>query len=328
MVQKVISFDIGIKNLSYCLFDYNTETDQIQIIQWDILNLTPPQEPGDKPHHKTTCGQCCKKSLYVSPNEDQTFCEKHAKLSPFFLPVLKLSSKTREELQQVVLAKGQAIEQPDKKGALIEHIKNNLLKKRKPAPKTAEVSLIDIGRQLNTLLSERVPLQDIQFCLVENQIGNLANRMKTIQGMVTEFFIIKTPEAHIEYISSHNKLKVLETSLPQNPVAPIPLLQQVVLPTLRLLPPPPASRPSAKQPEVKKGRSISIKNMELVQNEIHETEPVKKTSNYANNKKQSVDLVKRICPPSHSDFFLSHKKKDDLADCFLQGVWFVKVKNK
>ena len=28
----------------------------------------------------------------------------------------------------------------------------------------------------------------------------------------------------------------------------------------------------------------------------------------------------------YKDFFLSHQKKDDLADCFLQGDWFIKNK--
>ena len=29
---------------------------------------------------------------------------------------------------------------------------------------------------------------------------------------------------------------------------------------------------------------------------------------------------------SFLNFFLDHKKKDDLSDCFLQGKWFIKEK--
>ena len=316
-MQKIISFDIGIKNMAYCFFSYEPTTEQIQIIKWDILNLMPQQKAGTATQ-KTTCCQCCKKSLYVSQNEEQTFCEKHAKLSPFFLPVLNLSSKTKEELQQVVLAKGYTIEQPDKKGALIEHIKNNLLKKRKKILKTGEVSLIDIGRRLNDVLTSGViPLEDLNFVIIENQISKISVRMKALQGMLTQFFIIKIPEAHIEYISSHNKLKVLETTIQQTPVAPPQIEQQGV--SIE------HSKEQSVENKVKKSKKGSIPDNEITP----VVEPVeKKTSHYAENKKQGVDLVKRICPQSHLEFFLSHKKKDDLADCFLQGVWFVKVKNK
>jgi hypothetical protein len=28
------------------------------------------------------------------------------------------------------------------------------------------------------------------------------------------------------------------------------------------------------------------------------------------------------------DFFKKHKKKDDLSDAFLQGIWYIRIKNK
>lgn len=301
MSKTVISFDIGIKHLSYCLFSYESSPEHLRIIQWDILNLMPEQQGGSQ---KTTCCQCCKKSLYVSPKENQTFCEKHAKLSPFFIPVLKIQTKTREELLQLLGEKTgnkQTGLEISTKTALLEHIKSHMLKKRKPTQKTQDVSLIDIGRKLTTLLSERIPLDKLDYCLIENQIGNLANRMKTIQGMITEYFIIKSPETHIEYISSHNKGNL---RLPVSPSFSVQPIQEVY-----------AVLPKQNIPE-NTTTTIEPNNVD------------KKKTNYTENKKQSVELVKRICPSTHLDFFLSHKKKDDLADCFLQGIWFVKVKNK
>ena len=46
----------------------------------------------------------------------------------------------------------------------------------------------------------------IDIVLIENQIGPLAIRMKTIQGMITQYFIQKNI-SQIEYWSSSNKLK-------------------------------------------------------------------------------------------------------------------------
>jgi len=39
MLQKYISFDIGIRNLAYCIIQYNTETKKCSIENWDIINL-------------------------------------------------------------------------------------------------------------------------------------------------------------------------------------------------------------------------------------------------------------------------------------------------
>lgn len=36
---KIISWDIGIKNLSYCLSEYNIKDNKLNIIQWNIINI-------------------------------------------------------------------------------------------------------------------------------------------------------------------------------------------------------------------------------------------------------------------------------------------------
>lgn len=49
------------------------------------------------------------------------------------------------------------------------------------------------------------------------------------------------------------------------------------------------------------------------------------TITYKNRKALSVNVTKRILSdvPEHLLFFQKHSKKDDLADCFLQGCWYI-----
>ena len=50
-------------------------------------------------------------------------------------------------------------------------------------------------------------LSSIDTVIIENQIGPLANKMKTIQGMLSQYFIMKNNYINIDFISSFNKLK-------------------------------------------------------------------------------------------------------------------------
>ena len=42
--MKILSWDVGIYNLSYCILEKNQETNEIQIIDWDIVNLVDNDE--------------------------------------------------------------------------------------------------------------------------------------------------------------------------------------------------------------------------------------------------------------------------------------------
>ena len=68
--MKILSFDIGLKNLSYCLFDSDTN----EILDWDLINLCSDVQfycDGVLKNKKT----CNKKAKYYS--EDEYFCNRH-----------------------------------------------------------------------------------------------------------------------------------------------------------------------------------------------------------------------------------------------------------
>ena len=37
--MKIVAFDIGIKNLSYCFLERNDDLEDYNILDWDIINL-------------------------------------------------------------------------------------------------------------------------------------------------------------------------------------------------------------------------------------------------------------------------------------------------
>jgi hypothetical protein len=62
------------------------------------------------------------------------------------------------------------------------------------------------------VLSELFDNYELDYIIIENQISTIATRMKSIQCMLSQFFIIKHPYSQIEFISSTNKLKFNEGS--------------------------------------------------------------------------------------------------------------------
>ena len=127
------------------------------------------------------------------------------------------------------------------------------------------IDLISIGISIRDLFNLHLPIGEIDKIIIENQISPIANRMKSIQGMIAQYFIMNN-KTDIHFISSANKLKYF-------------------------------------------------------------LEGGQKTE-YGERKKLSVDITKAILSQkdvysTNLSLFNNHKKKDDLADSFLQGLWFL-----
>ena len=102
---KVLSIDVGIKNLSFCLFVKNPGYDYYDIEKWNTIDLTEQEvvlcQELDK--NKNVCNKEAKFTKH-----EKCFCLKHSKKSSFILPDpelkrTKLKNYNITELKEFVL---------------------------------------------------------------------------------------------------------------------------------------------------------------------------------------------------------------------------------
>ena len=267
--MNILSIDVGMKNLAICLFSI-TANIEYKIKLWDVLNLCEEQN--------FICGEKNKKGLLCNKNakflkNDKFYCKIHAKNKNYKIPPQELNPIKFKKLkvkEVKALAEKYEIEfeKKIKKADLVLKITNyvdthylDYISKKK----TKDMNLVQYGRNLKKKFNEIFKDIQIDGVIVENQIGPLAMRMKTLQGMIMQHFIEKN----------------------------IPLVEEV---------------------------SASNKLKEFIGN--------KKTT-YSERKKLSINFTREIISKDNLlspwlEIFNKHKKKDDLADSFLQGRWYLK----
>jgi len=270
MSRNVVSFDVGIKNLSFFILELINN--ELTINKWEVVDLC---------NEKIRCietvdnKQCIKLAKYHKDN--QYYCQTHCKKKQYHVPPDHLREKSLQKMKLEELIKMTNelhinIEKPYTKNKVLEKIYEYMSHKYfEPIVtiKANDFNLVDLGINLRDKLDILLDFNsnkenDIDLVLIENQISPIANRMKTVQGMIAQYLIMRGVQ-NIIFYSATNKLKTFIGT--------------------------------------------------------------DKTS-YSERKQLSISyttqiLTKTTLLNSWQQLFIVHKKKDDLADSFLQGLSYL-----
>jgi len=281
--MNILSFDVGIKNLAYCLVNVtDANSKQFNILDWGVINLMSSGPQTDF----QPCALCKKKATLQTVSNDRHYCAIHAKKDTHFKPIdnkfkefsviHSLDKIPVKRLNDFISHNSIIIPGTKKllKCELLEIVKKFISdwcfvkygsgEKKK---KANDFDLVRLGIALRDKFDATFSPEirsTIDKIVIENQIGPLAIRMKSLQGMITQYFIMNGLE-DISNISASNKLKMFKQD--------------------------------SEDDEHTKYKERKDKSVEIVAKLVENT-------------------------PKWGDVFKNTTKKDDLADSLLQALWY------
>lgn len=203
--RRIVSIDVGIVNLGICLLEVSRDHPP-QVIKWESIDLL-----GRK--HACANENCKHQARFVTPSR-LYLCKRCANRRQE--PIVEADWLALDRAQcpkrcmiplacRVGILGADALSAVELRKALICHRNERMIM---PVLKASakNVELVDVGKALQSALDARPVFHEADAVVIENQISPLASRMKTIQGMIAQYFI-RTGIAAIEFISAANKLK-------------------------------------------------------------------------------------------------------------------------
>uniref|UniRef100_A0A6C0EYB4 Mitochondrial resolvase Ydc2 catalytic domain-containing protein n=1 Tax=viral metagenome TaxID=1070528 RepID=A0A6C0EYB4_9ZZZZ len=348
-MKNILSFDVGMKNLAYCLFQVSDDannTSDYKVLQWEVINLCTPIVKKCNNGGLNNCGENAKycKTIKIAHNEggeygqedadeneieyieSEYYCNKHAKKCKFKIPpseldITKVKKRKMVDIQGIIdkynikpiydishepltplvynipnvsitqinptIQKRQKNTKEQMLDMIQHELEANYLENIENI-RADQIDLLTLGKNMMTELDKFINhytntntnidsgdigimgglgKYKIDIVIIENQISTIASRMKTLQGMIAQYFIMRGTPC-IEFISAANKLKMFMT---------------------------------------------------------------KKKTTYTERKIESVEVTKELLEklPQFEKYrgcLEKNKKKDDLADCFLQGIYYLTLK--
>lgn len=280
MNNIVLSFDVGIVNLAYCLF--TKENNNWKILDWDIIDIS------ERDAIKCQCGA---KPSFI--HLEQYYCKTHCKkLEPnkkFEELYIELPEKSKCTFEHNGELCGRKSTYTDlKEMYCVTHAKqcykkyesqNKLTEYKQKSVKKLDFD--DVRLKLIQKLDERKILLSANVVLIENQPSMKNPVMKSISNTIYTYFLIRgiIDKKHdsaitaVKFMSPSNKLKIVTDGESKQLVA---------------------LKGTDESKAYKLTKSLGVK--------------------------YSRELLAHL--PDWINKFNTYKKKDDLADAFLQGAYY------
>lgn len=295
----ILSFDVGVIHLSYCLLTQkeHTKPDGSKFIDWHIIDWNNI-DLTNRSEQKCHCG--AKSSLTnIVNNETHYYCKNHGKKidtsvksfdDSYLVCEDKKVNKCSYEIKDKFCGKPASyLHQENNHHYCSVHAKylhklnaKSIQLKSFKLKSSKTLNFDDVKYSLMMELERRTNLLQADYVVIENQPSFKNPRMKSIASTLYDYYLIrgiidkaitKSNITQVKFMSPSNKLKI-------------------------------ANEGDTKQ--LVKAKSTD------------DTTAYKLTKSLGI--KYCLELINHL--PSWIQHFNSHKKKDDLADSFLQGAYF------
>ena len=251
--MKLVSIDVGLRNLAFCVMEGTTRSN-VKIIHWDLIDVMAESAGQDN----IKCFKCKKPANWT--NGTQTACTLHKGKTGKAITKTELNKKSIADLRteggQQFVTKKEAVDCLYKKYSI------NIWKRCIKSSKS--ISVVDLAGPIAKCLEARKELwKDTDLIAFEQQPDK---RMLCVQAMLHMWFVCQGYRC--------------------------------------------------------KGVSASHKLTNIITLDDS-------TKTYKGRKKTGIIHASELVPTTEwKQYMLKHLKKDDLADCFLQGLWVLENTNK
>lgn len=304
--MKILSFDVGAIHLAYCLLEINPEKiPHFSIKEWNVVNLCDYETT-----HKTCC-ECENLPKYIHPISNIGYCVKHSRAIKNIVVAPKMAYKIKKL----------------NKSLLISDIWMPLLK----SLKSQEESVLTYIKEKSFMKLENVSFKD----LTPEYLSSFKKDelLFQVQGIIQRFTWRSKERKTIDQVTAiqmGKHLKMYMDALKKERKW-AELVDKVVIEN------------QLGNLAVKMMRIQGMITQYFIDNDVEDIEymPATKklsgafigelsgmyeidnveTASYSERKKSSIMIVSQLIKECEwQEYFNQHKKKDDLADCLLQGL--------